>query len=56
MLAFLTANLPAQAEEPIDRDPGIITLAATMLRALTRQTDAAFRRRCDLAGQTNPNR
>ncbi|WP_187272996.1 hypothetical protein [Methylobacterium sp. WL69] len=56
MLAIFATNRPAQTEEPIDRDPGIITLAAAMLRALNRHTDAAFRRRCDLAGQTNPNR
>ncbi|GJD30767.1 hypothetical protein PMNALOAF_2017 [Methylobacterium adhaesivum] len=56
MLALLTPNLPAQADEPIDRDPGIITLTATLLRALNRQTDAAFRRRCNLAGRTNPLR
>ena len=56
MLAILTANISAQADEPIDRDPGIITLTAALLRALSRQRDAAFRRRCDLAGQTNPNR
>lgn len=53
MLAFLVSNLPAQAEEPIDRDPGIITLAAALLRAIGRERDAAFRRRCDLAETTN---
>ena len=56
MLALLTVNSPSQAEEPIYRDPGIITLTAALLRALSRQRDAAFRRRCNLAGQTNPNR
>ena len=52
MLAILTANISAQADEPIDRDPGIITLAASLLRAVTRRHDAAFQRRCDLAAKT----
>lgn len=52
MLALLVTNLPVQAEEPIDRDPGIITLAAALLRAFGRERDAAFRRRCDHAATT----
>ncbi|WP_204262709.1 hypothetical protein [Methylobacterium sp. BTF04] len=52
MLAFLVSNLPRPADEPLDRDPGVITLAATVLRAIGRQHDAAFQRRCDLAAKT----
>ncbi|SFG53852.1 hypothetical protein [Methylobacterium gossipiicola] len=52
MLALLVSNLPAPVDEPVDRDPGIITLAGTVLRAIGRERNAAFRRRCDLAGTT----
>ncbi|WP_019904914.1 hypothetical protein [Methylobacterium sp. 77] len=49
MLSFFVSSTPAQADEPIDRDPGVITLAAALIRAVRRQHDAAFRRRCDQA-------
>jgi hypothetical protein len=52
MLALITSRLAAPADEPIDRDPGIITLAASLLRAVTRRHDAAFQRRCELAAKT----
>lgn len=52
MLALITSRLAAPVDEPIDRDPGIITLAASLLRAVTRRHDAAFQRRCDLAAKT----
>lgn len=51
MLAFLASQLRNPLEEPVDRDPGVITLAATVLRALGRQHQAAFQRRCDLAAK-----
>ena len=51
MLSLITARLAAPVDEPIDRDPGIITLAASLLRIMTRRHDAAFQRRCDLAGK-----
>lgn len=52
MLSLFIANTPAPAEEPIDRDPGVITLAAAVIRAVRRQHDAAFRRRCEQATTT----
>ena len=52
MLSLFIANTPAPAEEPIDRDPGVITLAAALIRAVRRQHDAAFRRRCEQATTT----
>ncbi|MCJ2047954.1 hypothetical protein MKK58_25940 [Methylobacterium sp. J-078] len=53
MLALITSRLAAPVDEPIDRDPGIITLAASLLRAVTRRHDAAFQRRCDLAAKAD---
>ncbi|MCJ2035113.1 hypothetical protein [Methylobacterium sp. J-068] len=55
MLALITSRLAAPVDEPIDRDPGIITLAASMLRAVSRRHGAAFQRRCDLAAKSNPH-
>lgn len=52
MLAFLVSNMPRPIDESVDRDPGVITLAATLLRALNRRHEAAFQRRCDLAART----
>ncbi|GJE15917.1 hypothetical protein [Methylobacterium marchantiae] len=49
MLSLFVSNTPAPVEEPIDRDPGVITLTAALVRAIRRQHDAAFRRRCDQA-------
>lgn len=54
MLSLLVSNATAPVNEPLDRDPGVITLAAMLVRALHRQHEAAFRRRCDLAGRTGP--
>lgn len=47
MLAVIASNLTAPAEEAVDRDPGILTLAAAILRSLRRGGGAAFARRCD---------
>ncbi len=47
MLTLFLAHPPAPADEPIDRDPGVITLAAALIRAVRRQHEAAFRRRCE---------
>ncbi|WP_200941009.1 hypothetical protein [Methylobacterium sp. Leaf113] len=51
MLSLITARLSAPVDEPIDRDPGIITLAASILRMMGRRHDAAFQRRCELAAK-----
>ena len=53
MLSLITARLAAPVDEPIDHDPGIITLAASLLRIVTRRHDAAFQRRCDLAAKAD---
>lgn len=45
MLSLLVTNTPAPTQEPIDRDPGFLTLVAGLVRAARRQYDAAFRRR-----------
>lgn len=37
MLAFLASSLPAPVDEPRDRDPGILTLAAALLHAWQRR-------------------
>lgn len=40
MLAVLVAQCPRPAEEPLDRDPGLITLAFALARRLRRNTPA----------------
>ncbi len=52
MLALIASRLQAPVEEPIDRDPGFITLAASVLRIVTRTYEAGFRRQCALISQT----
>ena len=47
MLAVIASNLSAPAEDSLDRDPGILTLAAAILRSLRSGSAAAFARRCD---------
>lgn len=57
MLALIASRIPGPAEEAVDRDPGIITLALTIARALRRGAGTAFERRCALAraaGGPNP--
>lgn len=54
MLSVLTARLPTHAEEPEDRDPGFLTLAFTVFRALRREGRNAFERRCEHARETLP--
>ncbi|WP_194075089.1 hypothetical protein [Methylobacterium durans] len=46
MLAVLVSNIADPVEEPLDRDPGFLTLAVSILRSLRRGHDAAFARRC----------
>ena len=53
MLALIATRLASPADEPIDRDPGIITLASAVFRMVARRHDAAFQRRCDLAAKTD---
>lgn len=55
MLSLITSHIAAPVDEPVDRDSGIITLAASILRAVSRRHDAAFQRRCDLAAKANPH-
>lgn len=52
MLALIASSFSTHRDEPLDRDPGIVTLAATILRALRRGHADAFRRRCDLVKRT----
>ncbi|WP_430912993.1 hypothetical protein [Methylobacterium sp. sgz302541] len=49
MLAVIASNVAAPAEEAADRDPGILTLAAAVVRAVRRGSAAAFARRCERA-------
>ncbi|GJE45248.1 hypothetical protein [Methylobacterium soli] len=52
MLTVLVSNIAEPLEEPLDRDPGVLTLAATLLRAIRRGHEAAFARRCEKARAT----
>jgi hypothetical protein len=57
MLALITSRIPGPVAETVDRDPGILTLAITVARALRSGAEAAFARRCALAravGGPNP--
>ena len=37
MLAVLVSNISRPVEEPLDRDPGVLTLAAAIVRAVRRE-------------------
>lgn len=52
MLALIASRLRNPIEEPIDRDPGFLTLAASVLRVVTRTYEAGFRRQCALIAET----
>ena len=52
MLSVLTARIPIYADEPRDRDPGIFTLAFSVVRTLRREARNAFERRCEKARGT----
>jgi len=57
MLAFIATRIPGPVAETADRDPGILTLAFSLARALRTGAEAAFARRCALAeaaGGPNP--
>ena len=54
MLSVLTARLPVPADELQDRDPGFLTLAFAVVRALRREGRNAFERRCAHAAETLP--
>lgn len=49
MLSLLTAKTPSPEVEPVVGDPGALTLALSIVRALRRGQDAMFERRCSLA-------
>ncbi len=49
MLAFIASRIPRPAVETADRDPGILSLAFILARALRRGAESAFARRCALA-------
>ena len=49
MLALIASRIPGPVTETADRDPGILTLAFSLARALRAGTEAAFARRCALA-------
>ncbi|MGU3540301.1 hypothetical protein [Methylobacterium sp. A54F] len=52
MLAVIATHITQPAEESVDRDPGILTLAALVTRSLRRSVGTAFARRCDQARRT----
>lgn len=47
MLAVIVSGVSQPTEESLDRDPGILTLAVSVLRSLRLAADAAFMRRCE---------
>jgi hypothetical protein len=49
MLAFIATRIPGPVAETADRDPGILTLAFTLARAVRNGAETAFARRCALA-------
>ena len=52
MLSILTAKSLEPEVEAIDRDPGIITLAARIVDAIRRTSRAGFARRCETLQRT----
>ena len=52
MLSILAAKTVAPEVEAIDRDPGIITLAARIVGAIRRTQRAGFARRCETLRRT----
>lgn len=52
MLSVLTARIPTPADEPQDRDPGILTLAFAVIRLLRRRGRIAFERRGHRVAET----
>lgn len=48
MLALIASRVPAPAEESAVRDPGFLTLAIAVVRAVRRETSTAFDRHCEL--------
>ena len=52
MLSILTAKSVEPEVEAIDRDPGIITLAARVVGAIRRTGRAGFARRCETLRRT----
>ena len=52
MLSVLTVKIPTPADEPQDRDPGILTLAFAVIRLLRRMGRMAFERRGHRVGET----
>lgn len=51
MLALIATRVPQPVEEIADRDPGFLTLAFTVLRAVRREANTAFARHCHLLMQ-----
>lgn len=49
MLALIASRIPGPVVETADRDPGILTLAFVLARALRRGTETAFANRIALA-------
>lgn len=49
MLAILASTFPKPVEETVDRDPGILTLVATLLSACHRRFERVMRRRGNAA-------
>lgn len=52
MLSVLAAKIPTPADEPQDRDPGILTLAFAVIRLLRRAGSIAFERSGHRVGET----
>lgn len=56
MLAIVASQLGSPVHEAEDRDPGIVTLFALVVKGLRREARAAFARRCAVVreGGFNP--
>jgi hypothetical protein len=52
MLALIATRVPQPAEESAVRDPGFLTLAIAVVRAVRVQAAVAFARHCELLAET----
>lgn len=48
MLALIASRVPSPVEESAVGDPGFLTLAIALVRAIRRESAAALNRHCDL--------
>jgi len=52
MLALIASRVPSPAEESAIRDPGFLTLAIMLVRAVRSEASAALNRHCDLIARS----